>query len=232
MTNKAYIVTNEEQEREVLEKLEREECIWAAGGENPTKWVPSQHHVSDKEGRITFPLKIINDGGYIWQGRVSNEATDEEIVFDGRKEKRMSEKYVVSQEFMNKLEEWKEAYITDTLDEKYHYVSAGDLDTLPGMIKDWWIELNKPTETNNRLIAIIRWVNGEDVFEVEKPKKWVVRSKETDDDNDHWYVRLPNNIDGINDVVYYMSSATLFDTKEEAESWANAHQEVVEVVGV
>ena len=141
----------------------------------------------------------------------------------------MSDKYVVSQEFMNELEEWKEAYITDTLDEKYHYVSAGDLDTLPGMIKDWWIELNKPTETNNRLIAIIRWANGEDVFEVEKPKKWVVRSKETDDDNDHWYVRLPNNIDVINDVVYYMSSATLFNTKEEAQSWANAHQEVVEV---
>ena len=92
-------------------------------------------------------------------------------------------------------------------------------------------EINN-SEQNNRLIAIIRWVNGEDVFEVEKPKKWVVRSKGTDHDNDHWYVYLPNNIDEINNVVYYVSSATLFDNKEEAESWANAHQEVVEVVDV
>ena len=72
-------------------------------------------------------------------------------------------------------------------------------------------------------------MSGANDFEVEKPKKWVVRSKETDDDNDHWYVRLPNNIDVINDVVYYMSSATLFNTKEEAQSWANSHQEVIEV---
>ena len=225
MTDKAYIVANEQQEREVLEKLEREECIWAAGGENPTKWVPSQHHVSDKEGRITFPLKIINDGGYIWQGRVSNEATDEEIVYDGRKEKRMSEKYVVSQEFMNELEEWKKRGNTDV-----YFVGSYDLSMLPDYVKRWWNypEINN-FECNNRLIAIIRWVNGEDVFEVEKPKKWVVRSKETDDDNDHWYVRLPNNIDVINDVVYYMSSATLFNTKEEAQSWANSHQEVVQV---
>ena len=222
MTDKAYIVANEEQEHEVLNDLERQGIEWVSGGEKPTEFTPKP---------IQFPYGLFTDDkGHLQWGNMRS-LEDEEIVFDGRKEKRMSEKYVVSQEFMNELEEWKEAYITDTLDEKYHYVSAGDLDTLPGMIKDWWIELNKPTETNNRLIAIIRWVNGEDVFEVEKPKKWVVRSKETDDDNDHWYVRLPNNIDGINDVVYYMSSATLFNTKEEAQSWANSHQEVVEVEG-
>ena len=218
--DKAYIVTNEQQEREVLNDLERQGIKWVSGGEKPTEFTPKP---------IQFPYGLFTDdeGQLKWGNMRSLE--DEEIVYDGRKEEKMSEKYVVSQEFMNDLNEWKEAYITDTLDEKYHYVSAGDLDALPGMIKDWWIELNKLTETNNRLIAIIRWVNGEDVFEVEKPKKWVVRSKETDDDNDHWYVRLPNNIDVINDVVYYMSSATLFNTKEEAQSWANSHQEVVQV---
>ena len=219
--DKAYIVTNEQQEREVLEKLERDGYIWIEGRERPTEWFPSI------EISKQFPYAIVVDMNISL--KLSNYFEHYEIVYDGRKEKRMSEKYVVSQEFMNELQEWKETYITDTLDEKYHYASAGDLIHLPGMIKDWWIELNKPTETNSHLIAIIRWVNGEDVFEVEKPKKWVVRSKETDDEGDYWYVRLPNNIDGINDVVYYMSSATLFDTKEEAESWANAHQEVVEV---
>ena len=141
----------------------------------------------------------------------------------------MSEKYVVSQEFMNELQEWKETYITDTLDEKYHYASAGDLIHLPGMIKDWWIELNKPTETNSHLISIIRWVNGEDVFEVEKPKKWVVRSDSKDSEGDYWYVRLDGNEHNKANVGYDIETATRFDTKEEAQSWANSHQEVIGV---
>ena len=219
--DKAYIVTNEQQEREVLNDLERQGIKWVSGGERPTEFTPKP---------IQFPYGLFTDdeGQLKWGNMRSLE--DEEIVFDGRKEEQMSEKYVVSQEFMNELEEWKEAYITDTLDEKYHYVSAGDLDTLPGMIKDWWIELNKPTETNNRLIAIIRWVNGEDVFEVEKPKKWVVRSKETDEDGDYHYVDLDNfkNLKSVS-TIYGLDFATKFDTKEEAQSWANSHQEVVEV---
>ena len=221
MTDKAYIVVNEEQEREVLNDLERQGIEWVSGGEKPTEFTPKP---------IQFPYGLFTDdeGQLKWGNMRSLE--DEEIVFDGRKEEQMSEKYVVSQEFMNELEEWKEAYITDTLDEKYHYVSAGDLDTLPGMIKDWWIELNKPTETNNRLIAIIRWVNGEDVFEVEKSKKWVIRSKEAYVDDDYLYFTLIpagsiNHVVAITDV----NNAIRFDTKEEAESWVNAHQEVVEV---
>ena len=221
MANKVYIVVNEEQEQEVLDKVYKKGKMWPSQDGRGSYWSPVHKYVE-------FPYVIVDCGKrLIWTN--IEMLTDEEIVYDGRKENKMSEKYVVSQEFMNELQEWKETYITDTLDEKYHYASAGDLIHLPGMIKDWWIELNKPTETNSHLIAIIRWVNGEDVFEVEKPKKWVVRSKGTDDDNDHWYVYLPNNIDEINNIAYYMSSATLFDTKEEAESWANAHQEVVEV---
>ena len=224
MTNKAYIVANEQQEREVLEKLEKEGMIWC-GGEKPTKIIPSNCYFG------SFPY-VIYVGERLYWNRLS-QLTDEEIVYDGRKEEHMSDKYVVSQEFMNDLNEWKEAYITDTLDEKYHYVSAGDLDTLPGMIKDWWIELNKPTETNNRLIAIIRWVNGEDVFEVEKPKKWVVRSKYSSEAGEHFYVMLFIGR-GIKDAttLWGINNATKFDTKEEAESWANSHQEVVEVVDV
>ena len=221
MANKVYIVVNEEQEQEVLDKVYKKGKMWPSQDGRGSYWSPVHKYVE-------FPYVIVDCGKRLNWTNIEM-LTDEEIVYDGRKENKMSEKYVVSQEFMNELQEWKETYITDTLDEKYHYASAGDLIHLPGMIKDWWIELNKPTETNSHLIAIIRWVNGEDVFEVEKPKKWVVRSKGTDDDNDHWYVYLPNNIDEINNIAYYMSSATLFDTKEEAESWANAHQEVVEV---
>ena len=219
MTDKAYIVANEEQEHEVLNDLERQGIEWVSGGEKPTEFTPKP---------IQFPYGLFTDDkGHLQWGNMRS-LEDEEIVFDGRKEERMSEKYVVSQEFMNELEEWKKRGNTDV-----YFVGSYDISMLPIDVIRWWDypEINN-SEQNKRLIAIIRWVNGEDVFEVEKPKKWVVRSKETDDDNDHWYVRLPNNIDGINDVVYYMSSATLFNTKEEAESWANSHQEVVEVVDV
>ena len=221
--DKAYIVTNEQQEHEVLNDLERQGIEWVSGGEKPTEFTPKP---------IQFPYGLFTDDkGHLQWGNMRS-LEDEEIVYDGRKEKRMSEKYVVSQEFMNELEDWKEAYITDTLDEKYHYVSAGDLIHLPGMIKDWWIELNKPTETNNRLIAIIRWVNGENVFEVEKPKKWVVRSKETDSTGKYHYSILSHFSD-LPSMDYYFvyekDDATKFDTREEAESWANAHQEVIEV---
>ena len=219
MTDKAYIVANEQQEHEVLEKLEREGCEWLRSSKNPTDFIPSHD-----EHTIQLPYCLILDYDQISWCDIEL-LYNFEIVYDGRKEEKMSEKYVVSQEFIEELRGWKAGL---NINGQY-YVSDEDIFDTPVVIEDWWKDDTHALEQNNRLIAIIRWVNGEGVFEVEKPKKWVVRSKETDDDNDHWYVRLPNNIDGINDVVYYMSSATLFNTKEEAQSWANSHQEVVEV---
>lgn len=143
----------------------------------------------------------------------------------------MSEKYVVSQEFMNELEEWKNNRIVAGHGAVYYYVGSTDISHLPVIVEDWWkgsgIEVS---ETNNRLIAIIRWVNGEDVFEVEKPKKWVVRSKYSSEASEHLYVNLFIGR-GIKDTttLWGINNATRFDTKEEAESLANAHQEVVEV---
>ena len=222
MKNKAYIVVNDQQEREVLEKLEQEGLKWKGLSQEPTQWLPTRDigYIN-----VTFPYILFGDDVVSWCS-ISELKDNYEIVFDGRKEEKMSDKYVVSQEFMNKLEEWKEAYITDTLDEKYHYASAGDLIHLPGMIKDWWIELNKPTETNNRLIAIIRWVNGENVFEVEKPKKWVVRSKETDGVNRNFYVNVSPDKTWFGTTVE-KGLATQFDTKEEADKYVNSLTESV-----
>ena len=137
----------------------------------------------------------------------------------------MSDKYVVSQEFMNKLEGWKIGYVANS-----SFLDTDNIGNLPPVVSRWWIYADiTDKERNNRLITIIRWVNGEDVFEVEKPKKWVVRSKETDVHGDYWYVYVYNTITSNR---FNKSDATHFDTKEEAESWANAHQEVVEVVDV
>ena len=75
-------------------------------------------------------------------------------------------------------------------------------------------------------------MSGANDFEVEKPKKWVVRSKETDSTGKYHYSILSHFSD-LPSMDYYFvyekDDATKFDTREEAESWANAHQEVVEV---
>ena len=224
--DKAYIVTNEEQEREVLEKLEQEGLKWKGLSQEPTQWLPTH----DFTYGTSFPYILFGDDVVSWCS-ISELKDNYEIVFDGRKEEKMSDKYVVSQEFMNELEEWKKRGNTDV-----YFVGSYDISMLPIDVIRWWDypEINN-SEQNNRLIAIIRWVNGEDVFEVEKPKKWVVRSKETDEDGDYRYVSVFDSYFGItyaDSGKDKLENATHFDTKEEAESWANSHQEVVEVVDV
>ena len=216
--DKAYIVTNEEQEREVLEKLEQEGLKWKGLSQEPTQWLPTH----DFTYGTSFPYILFGDDVVSWCS-ISELKDNYEIVFDGRKEEQMSDKYVVSQEFMNDLNEWKKRGNTDV-----YFVGSYDLSMLPDYVKRWWNypEINN-FESNNRLIAIIRWVNGEDVFEVEKPKKWVVRSKDADALGRYGYLDCYDYV--LTGNIYERTRATKFDTKEEAESWANAHQEVVEV---
>ena len=222
--DKAYIVVNEQQEREVLEKLEQEGLKWKGLSQEPTQWLPTH----DFTYGTSFPYILFGDDVVSWCS-ISELKDNYEIVFDGRKEKRMSEKYVVSQEFMNELEEWKKRGNTDV-----YFVGSYDISMLPIDVIRWWDypEINN-SEQNNRLIAIIRWVNGEDVFEVEKPKKWVVRSKEADNKGNYMYGYIvPNERLKYMEMAYGKYPSAYFDTKEEAESWANSHQEVIEVVDV
>lgn len=209
MTTKAYIVANEQQERDVLEKLESQDIIWKYSlSHKTTQFTPSRYH-----NIVTFPyiLKVI--GSTIRYGRVG-ELDENEIVYDGRKEEHMRDKYAVSQEFMNDLARWKIPVVGV-------FVNEEDIRNLPVINHDWWYCGIPGEEQNNRLIAIIRWMNGEDVFEVEKPKKWVVH-----DLNTKLYVTTYDGHTGITPNWAYI---TKFETKEEAESWANSHQEVVEV---
>ena len=219
MTDKAYIVTNEEQELRVINEFEKRGYCWINDQGKP---ISSGLLIARELG--DYPLFIserFDTKTIYWQDL--SKLVNEEIVYDGRKEKRMSEKYVVSQEFMNELEEWKKRGNTDV-----YFVGSYDLSMLPDCVKRWWNypEINN-FECNNRLIAIIRWVNGEDVFEVEKPKKWVVRSKDADALGRYGYLDCYDYV--LTGNIYERTRATKFDTKEEAESWANAHQEVVEV---
>lgn len=220
MTNKAYIVVNEQQECEVLEKLEREGYLWRGTDMRPTE----KHRLIDKpitifardDKRLSFDFRV--NEAYLADYEI-------EIDFDGRKESKMK----ISKEVYDALVEWRNGNKLEV--SSILSVGIYNLINMPSVVYDWWLDSNiSKRESNNRLIAIIRWVNGEDVFEVEKPTKWVVRSLGLTDDDERYYVSIGKFM-GLNRAIstYIISQATRFDTKEEAESWANSHQEVIEV---
>ena len=138
----------------------------------------------------------------------------------------------------DKLVEWKDTVVRHS-DSR---VFINDIKSLPGVVQDWiYMEYNEDdeyvvktsaTEINSRLVDVIRWIEDDKVFEVEKPKKWVVRSKDRTEQGSYLYVMLDVS-HGVKKTINFWDKgvATHFDTKEEAESWANAHQEVIEVEG-
>ena len=215
--NKAYIVANEQQEREVLEVLcaNGMKCFWGTSSQfRPLTGFPYVIYESDNSNVLK-------------SGRVPKINHSTEIVFDGRKEEHMSEKYVVSQVFMNELKEWKH----DLILEDAFFVNQEAINNMPKIIKNWWVDDYETIgESNKRLISIIRYMSGANDFEVEKPKKWVVRSKECNEQGNYLYIYLIDS-NGVKDVMtgFTKDIATKFNTKEEAESWTNAHQEVVQV---
>ena len=214
---KYYIVTNKKQELEVLSMLEDEGFMWV----NSNK-LPTEHTVSE------FPHVIIaNNKEKVIMWSVREVDFEYKAVFDGRKEEKMTKKYKVTQEFMDKLVKWRDKYTLDATGTYYlAYMISDDLAKLPRVVVRWW-ETNKgPIERNNHLIAIISWLNGEDVFDVEEPHKFVVRSDKTDNDGDYAYVIING---GVTSYGYYYRRATKFDTYEEASEWANSHQVVIEV---
>ena len=137
----------------------------------------------------------------------------------------------------DKLVEWKDTVVRHS-DSK---VFINDIKSLPGVVQDWiyfdynedgeYVVNTSATEINSRLVAVIRWIEDDKVFEAKKPKKWVVRSKELNANGDNHYGVLAHfgDIAEMNYFSYDAYNATKFDTKEEAESWTNAHQEVIEV---
>lgn len=214
---KHYIVANKKQELEVLGKLEEAGFMWV----NSHK-LPTEHTVSE------FPHVIIaNNKEKVIMWSVREVDFEYKAVFDGRKEEKMTKKYKVTQEFMDKLVKWRDKYTLDATGTYYlAYMISDDLAKLPRVVVRWW-ETNKgPIERNNHLIAIISWLNGEDVFDVEEPHKFIIRSEKPDWDGDYWYVLFK---EGMTATTPYLSKASKFDTYEEASEWANSHQVVIEV---
>lgn len=214
MTDKAYIVANEEQELEILKKFEKDGIKWR-GGRKPTESLPGTNH--------PFPIILFESDYITWD--FLDELKDETVVYDGRKEEK---KYKVTQEFMNELIKWRDKNDLDFTSGYNHQFMAGyEIQVLPGVVDVWRTGADSSMENNNRLISILKWLNGEDMFESEKPKKWVVRNKEND--SDYCYAQLLSENNNTVFMGYSLANATRFNTKEEAQSWANSHQVVVEI---
>lgn len=218
MTNKAYIVANKEQELYVLNKFEAKDLVWFSG-DKPTEGITNEGDLF--KSLIGFPYVLIEVVYVSWSSIY--QITDEEIVYDGRKEENM---YKVTQEFMNELIKWRENEdLNATSGKIWKYINDYDLAKLPSAAQVWRFDDKDPIERNNRLIAIIQWLNGEGVFKVEEQHKFVVRSEHTDKSGDYVYVTL---FEGLVLPTEY-KFAYIFDTREEAQEWANSHQVVVEI---
>ena len=219
MTDKAYIVANKEQELDVLKKFEQKGFPWNAG-ENAMSFVPSERF-NFSENNFPYMLMITNDN--IWWS-VMKTLEDETIVYDRRKDGMM---YKVTQEFMNELIKWRDENNLDAKSGSIDTIVNGyEIEYIPNVLQTWWTEPDNPIENNNRLIAIIKWLNGEEVFEVEEPHKFVVRNDTPNYAGDYYYVQ---SFDGVTNRAFHLESATKFDTREEAQEWANSHQVVVEI---
>lgn len=216
-----YIVANKGQELDVLGELEKEGFVWVNTHSRPTSLLVSESDF------VEFPYVIIADSRRMTIEWSTVEAEfNGDVFFDGREELNMK-KYKVTKKFMDKLVAWRDKFVLKPdLTYRSSFVSGRDISDFPYVVDDWWIEDKNPIERNNRLIAIISWLNGKDVFEVEEPNKFVIRSEKPNWDGDYWFVRFK---EGMDDTTTHLSKASKFDTYEEAKEWANSHQVVVGV---
>lgn len=215
--DKAYIVTNKEQELDVLKKLKEKGLNWFSGNANLTEWLPSENGFL---GDDKFPYIIFEREYVFWDNLEGLD--DEEVVYDGRKEDKMDKKFLVTQEFMNDLVEWRDKNDLDVIID----VAPEELLELPVIIQSWQTLPTNLSERNNRLIAIIRWVNGEDVFETQKTYKYYVARTSYPIayfSMKNWYHSEFPKYDAI------LSEKKIFDTREEAEKWLIPGYEVVEI---
>lgn len=199
---KDYIVENEEQENATLYELEQEGFKWGVG-ENPTVLV-----ISRIMGDEVFPYTISKgkDKKIYWYGEGTEDTED-------------VNKYSVTQVFMQDLNNWR--------DDRRIYAEDGavlgweDFQKEPWRVQNWRLNTGSAIEANNRLIAIINWLNGEDVFSVDTPS-YIVRKKDI-----RKYVNV--EVEGGFELVNDKRNATVFYRLEDAKEYENAIFEAVEL---
>lgn len=130
-------------------------------------------------------------------------------------------KYKVTQEIMNELNKWNK-----TLKDNDLHMDEISLYDFPRLVDDWIFTKNSVLETINRLITIMHFLNGEDVFEAVEPY-YIVQRKDAVllSGREYLYVFTDKSLG----FVYSKQYATRFDDYMQAREWAGIHFEVVEV---
>ena len=141
--------------------------------------------------------------------------------------------FKITRNLYNKIVDWKLSMEPDPF--KTPVISYEALSNIPEEIKDWWqypYRHHNTQEGNDRITALIRYLNGQYIFTIKKQKKFVVRNKGVYDgavfgEKDPYYY-----VEAFGDQTYMIKGikdATHFDSEFEAYEYKNSHQEVIEV---
>ena len=203
--DKAYIVANEQQEREVLEVLcaNGMKCFWGTSSQfRPLTGLPYVIYESDNSNVLK-------------SGRVSKINHSTEIVFDGRTE---PEPVKVSKEIMEDIKEYVEGH-------KNQFDFLYDFSLYPIPVSKWLVE--KPAE---RVKLLIDYIEGNRALIT--TEQYVIRSIDPDENGDYSYLRLGVQSTSVPDIKIAqikLEEATHFETREEATEFLITGMEIVEV---
>ena len=203
--DKAYIVANEQQEREVLEVLcaNGMKCFWGTSSQfRPLTGLPYVIYESDNSNVLK-------------SGRVSKINHSTEIVFDGRTE---PEPVKVSKEIMEDIKEYVEGH-------KNQFDFLYDFSLYPIPVSKWLVE--KPAE---RVKLLIDYIEGNRALIT--TEQYVIRSIDPDENGDYSYLRLGVQSTSVPDIEIAqikLEEATHFETREEATEFLITGMEIVEV---
>lgn len=199
-----YFIENSSDEADALYELEQEGFKWGVG-ENPTALV-----ISRLMGDGVFPYTI-------------SKGKDQTIYWYAEEKEDTEEmnKYSVTQAFMQDLKNWRDDRRIDAEDDMVF--GWEDFQNEPGRVQEWRLNTGSAIEANNRLIAIIQWLNGNNVFGVDY--KFYIAQLKNVGATGYLKVISENELKIVEDQL----DATKFETFQEADEWTNEYLEVVEV---
>lgn len=211
MTNKAYIVANEQQEHSILKKFEQDGLRWHSG-EKPTEWKPVN------EGALcSLPYALVVKDYVSWDyvaWSSLSQLTDEEIVYDGRK---TPDHIKVPNEIIRDIKKY--------VDNHNSFAWLYDFSTYPKSVCDWILK-----DTAERIKLLVDYIEGN--ITLITTEQYVVRSIDPDENGDYSYLRLgaqSTSVPNIEVAQFELQDATHFETREEASKFLISGMEIVEV---
>lgn len=133
-------------------------------------------------------------------------------------------KYKVTPKFMEDLNAWRKLRRIEA--KNWTAVSFEDFKNMPIRVREWHLNTGDAFDANNRLIAIIQWLNGEEVFEIEN-QIYLVRVRSDNPPHVREFLKITDDDNFM--IVNGIYKASKFDNFEKANAWSNEYFEVVEV---